>query len=169
MHNFVAYFWKGGDFFKSHSICIHWRSNHKRAESNISTCKPRSIFKTPALIRLSRILSYTNHESGKFQRFHMQTVPTTQLTVRARSHELEEQCAWTDYYPLFCFSLGSFAGPPGKLDYLKNFHPGSQLTGLARLSYNRKVDAQIYAPTASCFYRRRLQQLAWWLSIVTLQ
>ena len=25
-------------------------------------------------------------------------------------------------------------------DYMQNFQPGSQLTGLARLSYNRKVD-----------------------------
>ena len=31
------------------------------------------IIKTLGLIRLSRILSYTNHESGKFQSFHVQT------------------------------------------------------------------------------------------------
>ena len=32
-------------------------------------------------------------------------------------------------------------GSNGKRDdYMQNFHPGSQLTGLARLSYNRKVD-----------------------------
>ena len=29
------------------------------------------IFKNLGLIRLSRILSYTNHESGKFQSFHV--------------------------------------------------------------------------------------------------
>ena len=32
-------------------------------------------------------------------------------------------------------------GSNGKRDdYMQNFHPGSHLTGLARLSYNRKVD-----------------------------
>ena len=49
-------------------------------------------------------------------------------------------------YPLSCFLMGSFAGPPGKRDYLENVHQGSQhykrgsqLTGLARLSCNRKL------------------------------
>ena len=28
-------------------------------------------------------------------------------------------------HPLSCFSLGSFAVPPEKRDYLENFHPGS--------------------------------------------
>ena len=73
---------------------------------------------------------------------------TIQLTVRAWSHEPGKQCAWTVCYPLSCFSLGSFAGPPGKRDYLENDHQGTryhkvqgfQLTGLAGLSYNRKVD-----------------------------
>ena len=37
----------------------------KGAESNFFSCTPRSIFKTLGLIRLSRILSYKNHESGK--------------------------------------------------------------------------------------------------------
>ena len=27
-------------------------------------------------------------------------------------------------YPLSCFSLGSFAGPPGKHDYLENYNAG---------------------------------------------
>ena len=61
-----------------------------------------------------------------------------------------KQCAWAVCYPLSCFSLGSFAGPPGKRDYLENFHLGSRHhnTGipanrsgwLAQLSYNGKVD-----------------------------
>ena len=45
----------------------------------------------------------------------------------------ESKCAWTVCtYPLSCFSLGAFAGPPGKRDYLENFHPGSQhhITGI---------------------------------------
>ena len=59
-----------------------------------------------------------------------------------------KKCARAVCYPLPCFSLGSFAMPPGKREYLENFHPGSlhhssvgsQLTGLVRLSYNRKPD-----------------------------
>ena len=52
-------------------------------------------------------------------------------------------CAWAVCYPLSGFSLGSFGGPPGKRDYYRD--PGitilgSQLTGLARLSHNCKVD-----------------------------
>ena len=36
---------------------------------------------------------------------------------------------WKQYaravcYPLSCFSLSSFSGPPEKPDYLENFHPG---------------------------------------------
>ena len=53
----------------------------------------------------------------------------------------------TSVYPLSCFSFGLFAGLPGKRDYWENLHTGSrhhntgsQLTGLARLSYNRKVN-----------------------------
>ena len=45
----------------------------KGAEYNIFTCKLHSIFKNLGLIRLSRILSYTDHESGKFQSYQVQT------------------------------------------------------------------------------------------------
>ena len=58
-----------------------------------------------------------------------------------------KQCARAVCYPLSCFSLSSFAGPPEKRDYLKISTRdsgitvlGSQLTGLARLLYNHKVD-----------------------------
>ena len=51
---------------------------------------------------------------------------TIQLTVRTWSHEPEKQCAWTVCYLLSCFSLGSFAGPPGMRDYLENCHPGTR-------------------------------------------
>jgi len=75
---------------------------------------------------------------------------TIQLTARAWLQELGKQCAWTVCYPLSCFFFYCFAWPPGKRDYLENFHPGSwhHNTGipanksgwLVRLSYNRKVD-----------------------------
>ena len=150
MHNFVACFWKGGDFLNLIQFAfIHGRTV-KGAESNIFTSKPRSVFKTLGLIRFEVVFYHTRTRKRKIPKVSRANCVTTQLTVRAWSRELEEQCAWTEYYPLSCFSLGSFAGPPGKLDYLENFHPDSQLTGLARLSYNRKVDTQIYAPTASC-------------------
>ena len=90
MHNFISYFRKGGDFLKSYwakwprkqVASFHGRTV-KGEESNIFTCKPRSIvFKTLGLIKLNRFLSYTNHESGKFQSFHVQNCVTIQLTVR---------------------------------------------------------------------------------------
>ena len=67
---------KRGDFLKTYwakwlrkqGAFFHGRTV-KGVESNIFKCKPRSIFKTLGLIRLSGILSYTNHESGKFQNF----------------------------------------------------------------------------------------------------
>ena len=72
MHNFIAYFRKGGGFLKSYwakwprkqLVFPHGRTA-KGAESNIFTCKPRSIFKTLELIRLSHILSNTNHDGNK--------------------------------------------------------------------------------------------------------
>ena len=85
MHNCIASFWIGGDFLKSYwakwphkQVAFFHGRTVKTAESNIFTCKQRSIFKT-----LSRILSYTNHERGKFQSFHVQTGWKKQLTVRA--------------------------------------------------------------------------------------
>ena len=65
--------------------------------------------------------------------------------IRPPDNEPGKGCAWP-CYPLSCFSLGSFTGPPGKRDYSENFQSGSWHhntgipTGLARLSYNRKVD-----------------------------
>ena len=37
-----------------------------------------------------------------------------------------KQCARAVCYPLSCFSISSFAGPPEKRDYLENFHPRSR-------------------------------------------
>ena len=136
MHNLIAYFRKGGDFLKSYwakwprkQVAFFHRRNRKRGRVQHLTCKPRSIFETFGLIRLSRILSYTNqHEPRKRQipKLSRASCVTIQLTVRAWSHEPGKQCAWTVCDPLSCFSFGSFAGPPGKRDYLDNFHHGSR-------------------------------------------
>ena len=76
MHNFIAYFQKGGDFLKSYrtkwphkQVVFFQGQTLKGAESKICTSK----FITLALIRLSHILTYTNHEGSKFQSFHVQT------------------------------------------------------------------------------------------------
>ena len=73
MHNFIEYFRKGGGFLKPYwakwprkQVALFHGRTVKGAESNIFTRKSRYIFKTFGLIRLSRILSYTNHDSGKF-------------------------------------------------------------------------------------------------------
>ena len=151
MHNFIAYFRKGGDFLKPFwakwprkQVAFFHGRTVKEAESNIFTCKPCSIFKTLGLIRLSRILSTTKTAIPKLSHANCVTI---QLTIRAGSHDLGKQCPWTVCYLLSCFSLDWLPWPPGKGDYSENFHPdagitilGSQLTGLARLSYNRKVD-----------------------------
>ena len=104
------------------------------------------MFKTLAFITLSRILSHTNHVSGKFQSFHVRTAwqltthseglitgarlaSSTEVTFSPVLHEpgLPEppflyrgfkQRAWAlCYLPPSCFSLGSLAGPPGQRDY----------------------------------------------------
>ena len=114
------------------------------------------IFKTLRLIRLTRILSYEpGAKAANSKALSCANCVTIQLTVRAWSHEsgwlarprwllsryfmkrasLEPpfllyrdwtHCAWAVCYPLSCFSLASFAGPPGKSDYLENFHPRSR-------------------------------------------
>ena len=83
-HNFIADFRKGGDFLKFYwakwsrkQVAFFHVRTLKGAESNIFTYKPRSwqlFLETLGLIRLSHILPYTDDESGKFQRFYMQTV-----------------------------------------------------------------------------------------------
>ena len=55
--------------------CILSRSNCKNGKVqhlHMQTACVTVIFKTLGLIRLSRILSYTNHESTKFQSLHLQ-------------------------------------------------------------------------------------------------
>ena len=182
MYNCIADVRKGGDFLSkmiSRTSCILSRSNRKRSKVqhlHAQTAFATVIFKTLALITLRRILSYTNHVSGKFQSFHVRTawqhnpqwgpgwlhepdwpaLPRWLLSRHYMNRSSPEppfisrglkQRAWAMCYPLACFSLGSFAGPPGQHDYLENFEPGpgitvlgSQLTGPFRLSWNRKVD-----------------------------
>ena len=75
MHIFIRYFRKGGDFLKSYwakwprkQVAFFNGRTVKGTESNIFTCKPRSIFKTLGLIRLSRILSYKT-KAANFKAF----------------------------------------------------------------------------------------------------
>ena len=103
MHNFIADFWKGGDILKSYwakwplkQVAFFHNRTVKVAESNIFTCKPRSIFKTHWLSRLSSILSYTNCESGKFQSIYVQTAWQHNSQLRpdhiSRGSNAHEQC-----------------------------------------------------------------------------
>ena len=153
MHNFIAYFRKGGDFLKPFwakwprkQVAFFHGRTVKEAESNIFTCKPCSIFKTLGLIRLSRILSHTNHENGNSKAF------TCKLRDNTTHNKVLITWAWkampmNSVLPVFLFFawLIPLAARQGWL--LGSFHPdpgitilGSPLTGLARLSYNRKVD-----------------------------
>ena len=84
MHNFIAYFWKGGDFLKSYwgkwprkqvVFCHGWTVIG--AESNIFTCKLRSIFKSLRLITLSHIPSYTSHKAANSKVFTCQLRDST--------------------------------------------------------------------------------------------
>ena len=130
MHNFIAYFRKGGDFLKSYwakwprkQVAFFHNRTVKGAESNIFKCKPQSIQNSS----VNKIKSCSLiHEPRKRQipKLSRANCVTIQLSVRAWSHEPGKKCAWTVCYPLSCFTLLSFAGPPGKRDYLKNCHPG---------------------------------------------
>ena len=159
MHNFIAYFQKGGDFLKSyrtkwpHKQVVFFQGRTlKGAESKICTCK----FITLVLIRLSHILTYTNHEGSKFQSFHVQTGDDTTHSKGLITFEPGKQCAWTMCYPLSCFSIGWFAlqawllgkFPPGKKG---NTKLGSQITGLARLSHKCKSWFLLLLSKVPCF------------------
>ena len=71
---------------EQNDLVIPSRSNHKRGRVQHLHVQTAFYFKTLGLIRLSRILSYRNHESSKFQ---------IEITVRAWSHEPGKQWqAW---------------------------------------------------------------------------
>ena len=70
LHIFLKSYW--AKWPRIQAAFFHGRTV-KGAASNIFTCKPCSIMKTLGLIRSNRILSCTNHESVKFQRFQVQT------------------------------------------------------------------------------------------------
>ena len=77
LHNFIAYFQKGGDFSKSYWAkwprkLVSFFHCETVKESNMFMYKPCSSFKTLGLIRLSRILS--QKQQIKFQSFHVQIV-----------------------------------------------------------------------------------------------
>ena len=92
-------------------------------------------------------LIHTNHERRKFQRFHVQIANCQYnpqkgpiITCAGKAMLMNR------VLPQSCFLLGSFAGPSASVITWKisTRDPGitlsgSQLTRLARLSYNRKV------------------------------
>ena len=84
------YFRKGDDFLKScwekwprKQVAFFHSQTIKEVESNIFTCKPRSIFKTLGLIRLSGILANTNHKSGFACKLRNNTTHSTCLITSA--------------------------------------------------------------------------------------
>ena len=151
MHNFIAYFRKGGDFLKSYwakwprkQVAFFHGGTVKGAESNIFTCKPHSIFKPLKLIRLSRILSCTNHESGIFQSSHVQTAWQYNSQKgpdhMSRGSNGHEQCVTR--YPV-SHLVHSLGRPTWVITWKISTWDrgitilGSRLTGLARCSFNR--------------------------------
>ena len=68
MHNFIVDIRKGGDILKS-----YWAKSSRRSPTSSRANCETVAFKTLGLIRLSRIISNTNDESGKFQSFHVQS------------------------------------------------------------------------------------------------
>ena len=156
MYNFIAYLRKGGGFSKSYwakwprkqLAFLHGRTV-KGAGSNIFTCKPRPIFKTLELIRLSHILykKTTMEIKRQIRKLSRANWVTIKLTVRAWSHEPGKQRAWTLCYRCPVSRLLHSPGRPASVitGKISTRDPGItilgfQLTGLARLSYNRKVD-----------------------------
>ena len=81
-YNFIAYFWKWGDFLKSCrakndlvSKLHFFTIEPYKGQSPTSSCANCIIFLNPwfKYINLSHIFSYTNHKSDKFQSFHAQS------------------------------------------------------------------------------------------------
>ena len=150
MHNFIAYFRKGGDFSKSYwakwprkQVAFFHGRTVKGAEFNIVTCKQHSVFNSPGLIRLSHILSFTNHESGKFQSFQVQTA--WQYNSQQGPYHMTRGSNAHEQYVTRCpvSRLVHLPGRPSSVITWKISTRvpgitilGSQLTELARLSYN---------------------------------
>ena len=153
MHNFIAYFRKGGSFLKSYwakwprkqLAFLHGRTV-KGVESNIFTCKPRPIFKTIELIRLSQILSNTNHDGNKAanSKAFMCKLGGNKIHSKDLITWAGEAMRMNIVLPALLF-LACFIRLAARQAWLRGKFPPttilvSQLTGLARLSYNRKVD-----------------------------
>ena len=134
----------------SHSWSLMCTSRYNRVQHfHEQTALVTVIFKTLGLIRLTRILSYTNQKRKQ----QIPKLSRVQTAWQYNSHESGWPClsgwlalprwlisiftkrllyrdwnqrAWALCYPLSCLLLCSFAGPPGRRDYLENLHPGSR-------------------------------------------
>ena len=141
MHNFIAYFWKGGNFLESNrakwprkQAFFHCRTV-KGTESNNFKCKGRSMY--------SLIREQWKRQIPKLSRANCVTI---QLTVRAwsmsRGSNAHEQSVTSCPVSHLVHSPGR---PASMITWKISIRdPGiiilvSQLTGLARLSYNRNV------------------------------
>ena len=160
--NFIADFRKGGDFLKSYwakwsrkQVAIFHVRTLKGAESNICSCKPRSLqLFLDSWVNQSKWYSLILTRKRQILKLSRANCVTKEVTVRAWWYEPGwlalprwlfswyymkraspeplflysdwKQCAWVVCYPLSCFLLGSFSRPPGMCDNLENFHPGSR-------------------------------------------
>lgn len=152
-NNFIAYFWKWGDFLKS---C--WAKNDLvsklhfftiepyKGQSPTSSCANCIIFLNPwfKYINLSHIFSYTNHKSDKFQSFHAQSTwrYNSQLGPdHMGKWSYKAMCMNSVSCPTVLFFTCLIHRATRQVWLLGKFPPGIALTwGLARLSYNHKVD-----------------------------
>ena len=149
MHNFNEYFRKGGDFLNSYwakwarkQVAFFHGRTVKGAESNIFTCKQRSIFKT---FIFSHTLTTKGANSKAFtcklrdNTTHSKGLITWAGETKRMNIVLPAILFLARFIPRVArqaWLLGKC--PPGipASQYLF----GSLLAGLARLSYNRKVD-----------------------------
>jgi len=150
MHNFTGYCQKEGDFLKYYRAnwpCKQVAFFHgwtvKGAESNTFTCKPRSILKTLGLIR-----SHTRTmKAANFKAF-MCKLRDKATDSKGIITSVTEAMRMNSVLPavLFLAMLNRLAARQAWL--LRKIPPSIpgisilrfQLTGLARLSYNHKLD-----------------------------
>ena len=93
------------------------RVEFEKLPSAFFTTKAKAFVRIVALFREAKANSVVMILTSQATRMSAAHCVTT--------HRAAKQYSRTVYYPLYCFSLGPLAGPPGKSDYLENFHPGS--------------------------------------------
>ena len=126
-------------------FCFHALGDTKTKE----TYPTRPGSPTPCKQALSRILWYTNHECGKFQRIHVQTA--WQYDSQKRPDHVGQWSIAHQHCVTRC-PVSRLVHSPGRPASVITWKISawdlgttilvshSKLTGLARLSYNRRVD-----------------------------